>query len=83
MSGPLSHLDRIHEQPTEVVAEPLLRESLTRLWFLNDAMRQMQGEAHIHVRHLVVMEQVLCQRLCAQWQSASVRPVAVCLCGGG
>ena len=65
----LSHLDRIHGQLTEVVAEPLLRESLTRLWFLNDAMKQTQGEARVHVRHLVVMEHVLCQRLCAQWQS--------------
>jgi hypothetical protein len=66
----LSHLDRMHEQLTEVVAEPLLRESLTRLWFLNEAMRQTQGEGRVHVRHLVVMEQVLCQRLCAQWPSA-------------
>jgi hypothetical protein len=62
----------MHAQRTEVVAEPLLRESLTRLWFLNEAMRQTQGEGRVHVRHLVVMEQVLCQRLCAQWQSAYV-----------
>jgi hypothetical protein len=68
----LSHLDRLHRQLTEVVSEPLLRESLVRLWFLNDALKHVQGKARVHVYHQMVLEQVLCQRLCAEWQSAYV-----------
>lgn len=68
----LSHLDRMHEQLAAVVSVPLLRASLTRLWYFSNAMRQAQGEDCHRVTHLVAMEQVLCQRLCAQWQSAYV-----------
>jgi hypothetical protein len=68
----LSHLDRLHKQLAEVVAEPLLRESLIRLWFLNDSLKQMQDNACVSMRPQMVLEQVLCQRLCAQWQSAYV-----------
>jgi hypothetical protein len=68
----LSHVDRIHEQLAAVVSVPLLRASLTRLWSFSNAMRQAQGEDCHRFTHLVAMEQVLCQRLCAQWQSASV-----------
>jgi hypothetical protein len=68
----LSHLDRMHEQLAAVVSVPLLRASLTRLWYFSNAMRQAQGEDCHRFPHLVAMEQVLCQRLCAQWQSAYV-----------
>lgn len=68
----LSHLDRLHRQLTEVVAEPLLCESLVRLWFLNDALTHVPDPASAHVRHQIVLEHVLCQRLCAQWQPAYV-----------
>ncbi len=65
----LRHLDRIHEQLTEVVSESLLRESCIRLWYFSDAMRHAPDADRIRFSHLVVIEQVLCQRLCAQWQS--------------
>jgi hypothetical protein len=66
----LRHLDRLSEHLTSAVAEPVLRDALTRLWYVNDQMRQAQGEACMRLRHLVVVEQVLCERLCPQWQSA-------------
>jgi hypothetical protein len=66
----LSHLDRLHDHLTSAVSEPVLRDALTRLWYVNDQMRQAQGDACIRLRQLVVIEQVLCERLCPQWQSA-------------
>ena len=48
----------------------MLRDALTRLWYANDQMRQAQGDACVRLRQLVVIEQVLCERLCPQWQSA-------------
>ena len=48
----------------------MLREALTRLWYMNDQIRQVQGDASMRLRQRVVIEQVLCERLCAQWQSA-------------
>ena len=65
----LNHVDRMHEQRTEVVSEPLLRESFIRLWSFGDAMRHAPDADRIRCSHLVVIEQVLCQRLCAQWPS--------------
>jgi hypothetical protein len=50
----LSHVDRLHRQLAEVVAEPLLRESLVRVWFLNDALTHMPDQASVHVRHQMV-----------------------------
>jgi hypothetical protein len=66
-----SHLDRLHEHLTSAISEPVLREALTRLWYMNDQIRQVQGDASMRLRQRVVIEQVLCERLCAQWQSAS------------
>ena len=66
----LSHLDRLREHLTSAVSEPVLRDALTRLWYVNDQMRQAQGDACMRLRQLVVIEQVLCERLCPQWQSA-------------
>jgi hypothetical protein len=37
---------------------------------MNDQIRQVQGDASMRLRQLVVIEQVLCERLCAPWQSA-------------
>ena len=66
----LSHLDRLHAHLTAAVSEPMLRDALTRLWYVNDQRRQAQGDACMRLRQLVVIEQVLCERLCPQWQSA-------------
>jgi hypothetical protein len=66
----LRHVDRLHEHLTTAVAEPVLRDALTRLWYVNDQMQQMPGDACVRFRQLVVIEQVLCERLCPQWQHA-------------
>ena len=66
----LSHLDRVREHLTSAVSEPVLRDALTRLWYINDQMQQAQGNTCMRLRQLVVIEQVLCERLCPQWQSA-------------
>lgn len=66
----LSHLDRLGEQLTVVVSDPILRDTFTRLWYFNRQMRQAQGDTRVRLRQLVVVEQVLCERLCPQWQSA-------------
>ena len=69
----LSHLDRLSDYLASAVSEPVLRDALTRLWYVNDQMQQVQGDACMRLRQLVVIEQVLCERLCAQWQSAYER----------
>ena len=69
----LRHLDRLREHLTAAVADPVLRDALTRLWYVNDQMRQAPGDACARLRQLVVFEQVLCERLCPQWQSTYKR----------
>jgi hypothetical protein len=66
----LRHLDRLSACLTSAVSEPVLRDALTRLWYVNDQMHQAQGDTGMRLRQLVVFEQVLCERLCPQWQSA-------------
>jgi hypothetical protein len=66
----LSHLDRLRERLTLAVSEPVLRDTLIRLWYVKDQMQQAHGDAGMRLRQLVVIEQVLCERLCPQWQSA-------------
>jgi hypothetical protein len=66
----LCHGDRLRAHLTAAVSEPVLRDALTRLWYVNDQRRQAQGDACRRLRQLVVIEQVLCERLCPQWQRA-------------
>jgi len=66
----LNHGDRLHAHLTAAVSEPVLRDALTRLWYVNDQLQQVQGDACLRLRQLVVIEQVLCERLCPQWQWA-------------
>ena len=69
----LNHLDWVHAQLDQVVAEPLLRESLARLWFLWDAMESTHDHQRARLAQLVVMEQMVCQRLCPKWQAVYER----------
>lgn len=73
----LRHLDRLHEQLTDTVSQPLLREALTRLWSVSEAMRQAEGDTRVRLHHVVVMQQVVCQRLCAQWETAYEQVTAI------
>ena len=66
----LRHLDRLHVHLTAAVSEPVLRDAVPRLWYVNDQMQPAQGDAYLRLRQLVVIEQMLCERLCPQWQSA-------------
>jgi hypothetical protein len=73
----LNHLDRLHGQLAEAVPESQLREALSRLWFVSDAMQQAEGEQRLRLHHLVLLEQVVCGRLCAQWDAAYERVAAI------
>lgn len=66
----LRHLDRLHEQLAEAVPEPVWRETLTHLWYLNRAMRQAEGAERVRLQVLVMLERVQCERLGVQWPSA-------------
>lgn len=66
----LSHLDRLEKQLAETVAEPQLREALTRLWTLSQQLKHAEDDEVGRWGALVAMEQVLCGRLCPQWQEA-------------
>ena len=63
----------MHEQLAQAVAEPLLREALVRLWILHEATVHRHRQQDTRLAQLVVIEQVVCQRLCPEWQSASER----------
>lgn len=69
----LSHLDRLRDQLALAVPEPTLREVLTHLWYLRQAMRRAQGDERIRLESLVAMAQVLAERLCGQWSTAYER----------
>ena len=56
---------------------PEKREALTRLWSVSDAMRQAEGEHRLRLRHLVMMERMVCGRLCAQWEAAYEQIAAI------
>jgi hypothetical protein len=66
----LSHVDRLEKELAEVVPEPLLRESLTRLWCFSQRLGQATDEEVGRLGSLVAMEHVLCDRLCLQWHAA-------------
>jgi hypothetical protein len=63
----LSHLDRLEKELAELVLEPLLRQSLLRLWCFHQRLEQAADEEVGRLGALVAMEHVLCNRLCSQW----------------
>jgi hypothetical protein len=69
----LAHLDWVHEQLAQAVEDTLLRDTLARLWSLRQEMAQVHHHQHVRLAKLVMMEQVVCQRLCAQWEVAYAR----------
>lgn len=50
-----------------------MRESLTRLWFFRKRLEHAKDEEIGRVHALLVMEQVLCRRLCPQWQETYMK----------
>jgi len=69
----LSHLDRLHEQLNLAVPEPMMREALTHLWYLSRLMRRTEGEERVRLHEMVVLEQVLCGRLCSDWREGYIK----------
>ena len=69
----LSHLDRLHEQLGLAVAEPRLREALTHLWYLSRLLRPSEGEARVRLEEVVVLEQIRCAWLCADWREGYMK----------
>jgi hypothetical protein len=69
----LNHLDWMHEQLAQAVPEPLLREACTRLWYWRETMTHTHGHKRARLAQVVVMEQVVCQRLHPEWQQAYER----------
>lgn len=66
----LHHLDWVQAQLTQAVAEVPLREALVRLWSLRDTITQAHGHQRVRLAQVVVLEQVVCQRLYPEWQAA-------------
>jgi hypothetical protein len=69
----LSHLDRLHEQLDSAAPEPMLREALTHLWYLNRLMRQSEGEARVRLQEVMVLEQIRCGWLSADWHESYLK----------
>src|SRR5262249_37193404 len=68
----LSHLDRLEKELAEAGPEPMLRESLTRLWFFSRRLGQGKGEEGGWVGSLVRRGQGLCGRVWPQRDDASM-----------
>jgi hypothetical protein len=73
----LHHLDWLHEQLAQVAPEPVLRAAVAHVRYLHAQMRPTHGMQQAHATHLVVVEQLLCQRLSADWQQAYGQVVEV------
>jgi len=65
----LSHLDRLEAQLTEIAPQLILRESLTRIWFFREQLNHVKLDKRDQLRSWMVMEQVLCRRLCPDWKA--------------
>jgi hypothetical protein len=66
----LNPLDWMHEQLAQAVPEPLLREAVTRLWYLRDAMAHTYDQQRARLAQVAMLAQVVCQRLSPQWHQA-------------
>jgi len=66
----LTHLDWVHAQLSQAVADVALREAVVHVWYLRDAMTQAHGQQRVRLAQVVVIEQAVCQRLYPEWQSA-------------
>ncbi len=66
----LSHLDGLHHDLKQVVAEPQLRETLCRLWYWRSQLGRLQGLRRARVAALAVLQELLCQRLSGDWERA-------------
>jgi hypothetical protein len=66
----LSHLDGLHHDLEQVVAEPEWRAALCRLWYWRSQLGRLQGLRRARVAKLVMLQEVWCQRLSGDWKRA-------------
>lgn len=66
----LSHLDRLHEDLKQLVAEPQLREALCHLWYWRNQLGHVQGRRRVQAANLAALQELLCQRLSEDWEQA-------------
>ena len=66
----LSHLDGLHKDLEQGVAEPQLRQALCRLWYWRSQLGRLQGLRRARVAKLVVLQELVCQRLSGDWKRA-------------
>src|SRR5262249_26273646 len=52
------HVGRLPAHLPSAISAPVWRDAVTRLWSMNDPIRQVPGDASMRVRHLVVIAQV-------------------------
>ena len=69
----LNHLDWMHEQLEQAVPAPRLREAVVRLRYWRGQLGRAHGTHQTHVAQMVVMAQLLCQRLSSEWPRAYAR----------
>jgi hypothetical protein len=69
----LRHVDRLHEQLRSAVPEPMVREALSHGWSLRRLRRQTEGEDHVRLQEVVVLEQGFCGRLCSDWREGYLK----------
>jgi hypothetical protein len=69
----LNHLDWMHAQLEQAVSDPLLREAVVRLWYWRGHLEHAHGTLQAPAAQLVVVEQLLCQRLSPDWPQAYAR----------
>jgi hypothetical protein len=69
----LNHLDWMHAQLEQAVSDPLLREAVVRLWYGRGHLERAVGTLQAPAAPLVVVAQLLCQRLSPDWPLAYAR----------
>jgi len=69
----LSHLDRLHAHLNLAVPESMLRDALVQVWYWSRLLKRSQGDDRVRLQEMVVLEQVLCGRLCSDWREDYVK----------
>ncbi len=69
----LNHLDWMQAQLAQAVPEPGLREAVARLRYWCVQVRCTHGTRRAQARRMVVLAQLLCQRLSPDWSQAYAR----------
>jgi len=69
----LNHVDWMQAQLVQAVPDPRLREAVARLWYWQASLGRVQGTRSVLAVQMVVIKQLLCQRLAPDWPEAYAR----------